>query len=337
MSDKRKVRWGVIGTTSHVARLSAIPAMLRSEHAELVAVASRDAAHAQEVAASVDTGCTAYANYDALIADDRIEAVYIPLPNSLHIGWAIEAMNNGKNVLCEQPLSVTAAEAEEMRETAENNGVLISESFSYWYHPLQREVAHAVQSGAIGTIKLVRVSVSFLQSEWNDYRRSRTLGGGALLDCGTHAVHIARQIWGSEPLAASASAVMDSAMGIDTTTAALLEFANGETTLMDCSFTLYSRSTYEIVGSEGSICVPKFILGAEEAGAWTLTHPDETWESHSVAPTDTYEIEIDAFSRKLLGEDAAILPIENSLANARVVDAIAQSARTGLRIQIGAS
>ncbi|BDI33872.1 deoxyfructose oxidoreductase [Capsulimonas corticalis] len=335
MSDKRKVRWGVIGTTSRVARESAIPALMRSEHAELVAVASRDAGHAAEVAAGVGPDCKAYANYDALIADDRIDAIYIPLPNSLHVGWAVEAMNHGKNVLCEQPLTVTGAEAEEMRETAQDNGVLISESFSYWYHPLQREVAKAVQSGAIGAIKLVRVSVSFLQSEWNDYRRSRTLGGGALLDCGAHGVHIARQVWGSEPLAASASAVVDPNLGIDTTTTALLEFAGGATTLLDSSFTLYSRSTYEIVGSEGAICVPKFLLGAEETCVWTLTRPDETWETHSVAATDTYEIEIDCFSRKLLGEDTPILPIENSLANARVVDAIAQSARTGLRIKIG--
>ena len=129
-----------------------IPAILSSEYAELTAVASRSRDSAQEIAAQAGPDVPAYGDYDSLIADPNVDAIYLPLPNNLHLGWAVEAMNNGKHVLCEKPLALNAVQAEEMVETAEDNGVILSEAFMYRYHPLQQEVARLVRGGELGDV-----------------------------------------------------------------------------------------------------------------------------------------------------------------------------------------
>ena len=163
MTETRKIRWGVIGATAQIAQKGVIPAILGSPYAELTAVASRNRDSAKEIGAAAGSDVVAYSDYDSLIADDNVDVVYLPLPNSLHLGWAVEAMNNGKHVLCEKPLALNAIEAEEMLETAENNGVVLSEAFMYRYHPLQQEVNTLVREGGLGAVHLVRASYSFVQ------------------------------------------------------------------------------------------------------------------------------------------------------------------------------
>ncbi|MDQ2799773.1 MAG: Gfo/Idh/MocA family oxidoreductase, partial [Armatimonadota bacterium] len=174
--ETRKVRWGVIGATARIAHNALIPAILSSEHAELAAVASRRLDSAQEIAANAGPEVAAYGDYDSLIADGNVDVIYLPLPNNLHLGWAVEAMNNGKHVLCEKPLALNADQAQEMVETAEANGVILSEAFMYRYHPLQQEVASLVRGGALGDIQLVRASFSFVQTNEDDYRRDPGMG-----------------------------------------------------------------------------------------------------------------------------------------------------------------
>ena len=158
MAVNEKVRWGVVGATAQIAQRGVIPAILDSPHAELTAVASRSRDSAKEIAAAYGPDVAAYGDYDSLIADDNVDVVYLPLPNSLHLGWAVEAMNNGKHVLCEKPLALNANQAEEMLETADANGVVLSEAFMYRYHPLQQEIFEMVQGGGLGTVQLVRAS-----------------------------------------------------------------------------------------------------------------------------------------------------------------------------------
>ena len=339
MAETRKVRWGVIGATARIANSAVIPAILGCEYAELTAVASRNRDSAREVAEKAGPEVTAYGDYDSLIADHRVDVVYLPLPNNLHLGWAVEAMNNGKHVLCEKPLALNAVQAEEMLETAEDNGVVLSEAFMYRYHPLQQEIAGLISSGSLGTVSLVRASYSFVQTDLDDYRRDPGMGGGALFDVGSYCLNIARMAFGREPTAVTAKSLYDPQTGIDTTTTALLEFDSGGMALIDCSFSLSFRATYEIVGSRASVRVPRFLLGGiraggiPEAGEYCLSRGGKD-ENHHSPSANMYASEVEAMSRRILGEDVFLLSAEDGLNNMRALDAVAASARTGQKIML---
>ena len=339
MAETRKVRWGVLGATARIAHSAVIPAILGCPDAELAAVASRSRDSAQEVAKLAGPDVAAYGDYDSLIADDRVDVVYIPLPNHLHLGWAVEAMNNGKHVLCEKPLALNATQAQEMAETAEDNGVILSEAFMYRYHPQQQEVAALVRGGALGEISLVRASYSFVQTDLDDYRRDPGMGGGALFDVGCYCIHVARRAFAQEPVRVTAKSQYDPQTGIDTTTLALMEFEGGGMAMIDCSFSLSFRATYEVVGSEGSISVPRFLLGGiraggqPEAGDYVVSRHGQA-ESRQSAAGNMYRSEVEAFSQRVQGKDVFLLTAEDAVRNMRALDAVAASARTGQKVSV---
>jgi len=332
MSEPRKVRWGVIGATARVARDSTIPAILAAGHAELVAVASRNLANAQEVAGDC-ADCRAYGNYDALLADCDVDVVYIPLPNSLHVGWAIEAMNNGKHVLCEQPIAMTAAEALEMLETSQENGVILSEAMMFYYHTLRRTLHDIIERGDIGDVTHVKATVSFVENDPADYHRDPRRGGGALLDAGSHAVHAARKSFRAEPTAVTAKSTIDEDAGIDTSTLATLEFPGG-TAEIDCSFSSTSQSRLEITGTKGSIVVPQMFLPAGAPVFMTVTKDGGSPEEITADRCDMFCEEVEAFSRTVLGEECGLLGPEDAVANMVVLDAIASAARSGRHVTL---
>jgi len=335
MTDQ--VRWGVLGATARIAGSAVIPAIMASEHAHLAAVASRNLDSAQEVAAaSGSPDVRAYGDYDSLIADPSVDVIYIPLPNNLHLEWAVEALNNGKHVLCEKPLAMNADEAAEMVETARANGVLLSEAFMYRYQPLMAEVFGRVRAGEIGKVSLVRASFSFIQNSTEDYRRDPSMGGGALLDVGCYCVHVARQAFGTEPLFATGTSMMDSETHVDMTTTAQMEFGESGMALVDCSFAMEFRASYEIVGDQGSFAVAKF-FGTDRAEdvRYTLTKGGAPPEIKAVPPANMYQEEVDALSRRVRGEEVFLLPAEDGYHNMRALDAIAASARQGGKVSVG--
>jgi xylose dehydrogenase (NAD/NADP) len=337
MTETRKIRWGVVGATAQIAQKGVIPAILGCPNAELTAVASRSRDSAKEIAAAAGPNVAAYGDYDSLIADCDVDVVYLPLPNSLHLGWAVEAMNNGKHVLCEKPLALNAVEAEEMLETAEANGVVLAEAFMYRYHPLQQEVDALVRGGSLGAVHLVRASYSFVQTDLADYRRDPGMGGGVLFDIGCYCINIARMAFGTEPTAATAKSLYDPETGIDTTTTALLEFGNTGMALIDCSFSLSFRASYEIVGSAASVSVPRFLLGGlraggrPEAGDYRLSRGGDT-ENFVSAAGNMYAGEVEAMTARLLGNEGFLLSAADSLRNMNALDAVAASARSGQKV-----
>lgn len=334
MADK--VRWGVIGATARVATQAVIPAICESDTAELVAVASRSLQSARDVAGECgQTGVTAYGDYDSLLADGRVEVVYIPLPNNLHVGWAVEAMNNGKHVLCEKPLTLSAAEAREMAECAEGNGVLLSEAFMYWYHPLQQDVWARLKAGEIGTVSSVHADFSFVQNAPEDYRRDPSMGGGALLDVGCYGVHIARQAFGREPIKASASWVVDPDTKVDTSAKATLDFGGAGRAEIACAFGDTFRASYKIVGTAGTIAVSKFFgSGRPAEGEYVVTRVNGSAETHTAPPGNLYVGEVDALSRRVRGEDVALLSPADAVGSMAALDAIALACRAGQPIDI---
>jgi D-xylose 1-dehydrogenase (NADP+, D-xylono-1,5-lactone-forming) len=257
-----KVKWGVLGCASF-ARRRAIPAMLQAPTVEVVAIASRDPARAEEFRAQFGIP-KAYGSYEGLLAEPGLEAVYIPLPNSLHGEWMIRAAERGIHSLTEKPFSTDAAEALRVAEAAERHRVHIMEGFMWRFHGQHRRAREAVRSGVIGAVRLVRSAFTFRLERKPNVRFSRTLAGGSLWDVGCYPVSSARFYFEDEPARVYACGEFDPETGVDMRCSGLLEFRQGRA-VFDCGFDLPRRCDLEIVGESGTISIPKPWLPDPEA------------------------------------------------------------------------
>ena len=251
--NTRVVRWGVLGT-ANIARL-VIPAIQQSHNGRVVATASRDLARAKTFAAELSVP-RAVASYDELLNDPEIDAVYIPLPNSLHKPWTIRAAQQGKHVLCEKPLALTASECDEMIEACDAARIILMEAFMYRFHPQIHKVRGLIAQGSIGKVRLIRAAFSYILADPGDIRRVKELGGGALMDVGCYCVNMARLMIGTEPAEVQAMADFGTGSAVDETFVGLMRFPGGELALFDCSFGYPFRQFVEIVGTEGVIEMP---------------------------------------------------------------------------------
>jgi len=251
-----KIRWGVLGC-ARIAERALIPALREAPGAELLGIAARDAGRAREWAERHGIP-RAYRDYEALVADPDIDAVYIPLPNHLHAPWTMRAAAAGKHVLCEKPLALDEREAARMFRAAERAGVLLLEAFMYRFHPLFETALALAARGEIGDPRAVRSRFTFrISSGLEDYRWHPEMGGGALYDIGCYPINAARTLFAGEPLSLVARARFDAATGIDIGASLLLEFPGGRQALLDCAFDTAFQSELEIAGTEGRIFVPR--------------------------------------------------------------------------------
>ncbi|MDQ3930063.1 MAG: Gfo/Idh/MocA family oxidoreductase [Chloroflexota bacterium] len=330
-----KVRWGVLGT-ARIAN-TVIPGLLKASNSELVAVASRDAEKAREWAQA--RGLQHYfTSYDGMLASDVIDAVYIPLPNALHVEWSIRAAEHGKHVLCEKPISTRAADVEQLITTQRRTGVKVMEAFMYRFHTQTERVRQLLAAGAIGEIKIVRATFDFLLSRTNDVRLSKELGGGALLDVGCYCVNVSTLVVGTIPRAVTASAVF-SPDGVDTSLVGTLEFANGVLGVIDCSFQVGTsmQQKLEVSGTGGRVKVAEpFRMGDEDTTIIVDKADKEgTVEHVSVPGGNEYQFMVEHFADAVLNDTPLSYTLEDSLANMRVLDALIESARTGQRVTLG--
>lgn len=262
MKDQ-KVRWGVLGCAS-IALGKVIPAIQSSTNGEVIAISSRQLEKAREHAQALDIA-RAYGSYEELLAGPDVEAVYIPLPNSHHCAWTLKAAQARKHILCEKPAATTPEECEQMIEAYLANRVLFMEGFMYRFHPQHQRVKEIIESGAIGTVKLMRASFSFPMVERHSkIRLSKALGGGALMDVGSYCINACRCILGAEPTIVFASAEMSHDGQVDSSLIATLDFPEGVKCLIDCGFTMTRRHAYEVVGTEGKIDVPAAFVPFED-------------------------------------------------------------------------
>lgn len=331
-----KVRWGVLGT----ARIAdtVIPGLLKASNSRLVAVASRDAAKAREWAQA--RGLEHYfGSYDAMLASDLIDAVYIPLPNALHVEWSIRAAEHGKHVLCEKPIATRAPDVEELIAAQQRSGVKVMEAFMYRFHPQTERIRQLITGGAIGETRIVRAAFDFLLSRPNDVRLSKELGGGALLDVGCYCVNVASIVAGMPPGAVTASAVW-SEEGVDTSLVGTLEFPNGVLGVIDCSFQVGTsmQQKLEVSGTGGLIRVAQPFRMSEEDTTIIVDKADKagTVEQVQVPGGQEYQFMVEHFADAVLNDTALSYTLEDSLANMRVLDALIESARTGRRADVAA-
>lgn len=325
------VSWGVLGT-ANIALKKVIPAMERSEMSRVDAVASRSLGKASEWAARLGID-SAYGSYEELLADTRIEAIYIPLPNHLHKEWTVAAARAGKHVLCEKPLALTGRDARSMVEACEDAGVLLMEAFMYRLHPMWAKVIELTERGAIGDMRSVQTVFSYFNDDPNNIRNMPQVGGGALYDIGCYAVNTARMLFGSEPTGVNGFVRKDPNLGTDILTSAVLEFAGGHSIFV-CSTQMERDQRVVVHGTRGRIVVeipynippdrPTRVL--EFAGGDSPAEPNVT--IHEIPAADPYMVQADVFSRAVRSGTRPPLPPSDAVANLEVIEQILASTTT---------
>ena len=318
-----RLRWGIL-STARIGVRRVIPAIQRSQTGVVSAVASREANRAAEVASRFGIP-RAHGTYEGLLADPEIDAIYNPLPNSLHAEWSIRAAEAGKHVLCEKPLARDAAEARRIVEACARAGVLLQEAFMYRFHPQIERLQQLVRDGTVGRLWLVRSGFSFTVGSENDIRLRPELGGGSLLDVGCYCVNISRLLLG-EPLQADATAAYE--RGVDVRLAGMLTFSGGTAVLLACGLRAPEQQFCEVVGEEGVITLPRpFLPGEDPAVIFVRRKAQE--ERIEIPGTDQYARMIDHFGESLRTGTPPRFSPEDAVANMRVIDLLRAAAQAG--------
>jgi D-xylose 1-dehydrogenase (NADP+, D-xylono-1,5-lactone-forming) len=315
------VNWGILSTADINQKL--IPGAHESPKVKLLAVASRDKKRAEEYARSWEIE-RAYGSYDELLADPEIEVVYIPLPNTMHVEWSINALEAGKHVLCEKPMSRNAADVERAFETAERTGRILSEAFMYRHNPQTRRLKQLVDDGAIGELRLIRAAFSYGLYDAENIRLRTDVEGGALMDVGCYCVSGSRLL-GGEPQRVYGEARIGET-GTDWVFTGTLRFPGDVLATFDCGTALVERDELEAIGSEGSL----FLDDPWHCNVPTIElRKDGDVDRIEVARQDSYRLEVENVSDAIRGEAELLLGREDAVAQARVLEALHQSATSG--------
>ena len=331
MNRPSQLRWGVLGV-ARIATKKVIPAMQRGTWSAVQAIASRDAAKAHDAAGELGIA-KAYGSYEALIADPDIDAVYIPLPNHMHVECTTRAAEAGKHVLCEKPIGLTAADAERLIEVRDRTGVLIQEAFMVRTHPQWLGARDIARSGRIGVVRSITGYFSFFNDDPANIRNIKAYGGGGILDIGCYLVNAARMIFEGEPHRVCALVEETPGTGVDWMASMILDF-DGRHAIGTCSTQLAHGQRIIIAGTGGRIEIeipfnappdrPCRIF-VEDAPAGAV--PDRHTVEFEIC--DQYTIQGDLFSRAVLEHGDAPYPLEDSVKNLRVIDALFRSGRAG--------
>jgi predicted dehydrogenase len=327
----RKVSWGVLGVAK-IGVEKVIPAMQLGALTRVDAIASRDIEKARSAAGKLGIA-KAYGSYEELLADPAIEAIYNPLPNELHVPWTLRALSAGKHVLCEKPIGLNAGEAQALLATRASSGKLVAEAFMVRFHPQWRRAHELAHSGAIGELRAIQTFFSYHLLDPANIR-NKPPGGGALYDIGCYAILTARYIFGAEPIRVMSSIDRDPVMGTDRLISALAEFPGGRQLTFTCATQTSAHQSVTIGGDRGriEIAIP-FNAPPDRPTHITIDTGEDLFGGgarvEEFATCDQYTLQGDAFSRAALGEGALEFPIEDAIANMRVIDAIFRSGQSG--------
>lgn len=327
-ADLTPVRWGIIGC-SRVAQHRWIPA-IKEAGGQIVAIASRTRSYARKWARDFDLG-KAYGDYDALLADAKVDAVYIGLPNNFHHPWTILTLNAGKHVLCDKPLGMHLGEVEQMVQVAEQRERLLFEPYIYQYHDLYEKIDTWIEQGKIGQLKKFHITFAFYLNQPGNIRFKPELGGGVLKDLGCYCVHMMRKLAGQCPRSVRAYQVPHSS-GVDLTTVANLYFPDDLVGLFDCSFGYQADQKLQIAGVQGHIDCDNPISSEDEVRL-TLTTPDDN-QNIQFPYVNRYLRCVQNFHGMLAQGWSEPSPARDSIANTKVMDAIAEAAKTGREISL---
>ena len=313
-----KARFGAIGC-GNITRKAFLPALHATSCAELVAVASRSRDKAREFASQFD--CEAVVGYEALLARDDINVVYIATPIALHAKWAVAAAQTGKHVLCEKALATSVEETLHILDACEKHNVAVFEGFMYQFHPQHATVRRVIDEGRIGEPVLFQAWFGFPPLHDDDIRYRPDLGGGALLDAGSYTVHSARRFFGREPVHVHAS-LDNGDHQVDIHGSALLDFGSGQTAQIAFGFDNVYRNSYMVWGTKGVLTLSRaFSVPPTFVPAMVLQQQDYR-EERSLEPYDQFVGEIEAFCMGLDDENMRLVWLEDAMRQSRVLESI---------------
>lgn len=326
--EKKTVRWGVLGC-SGIGKSRTIPGLLACENAELYAIAGRNE-EKLKVYAEPFAPKKLYTDYQALLDDENVDAVYLPLPNGIHMEWVKKAAVAGKHILCEKPMALTEKQVREMFAAAKEHGVLLEEAYAYRHAQLVQKVKEIVDSGAIGRIRYLESKHSTFDTNRSGIRYQKGNGGGAVYDVTCYNVSLASYLFGKDPEDMSVYCGFDKETGVDVSDAVMLRYEEGVTAMLYAGLDAYRRGCYSILGETGRIdvdhkfnssgvCHIRVSTGARPQGA---EYVDETTTEYTIWVDDNYKKEIELFSDAVLNGSALTVSEEESLRTARVCDAI---------------
>ena len=322
-----KVRWGVLGVAK-IATLKVIPAMQKCRYGEVVGIASRSLDRAQQAARELGLA-KAYGSYEELLADPEIDAVYVPLPNHLHVPWSIKSLEAGKHVLCEKPIGLSSLEAEQLVAAGRRHPRLkLMEAFMYRHHPQWAAARRLVGEGRLGPLRTVQCFFSYFNRNPADVRNRADIGGGGLMDIGCYPISLSRFLFGREPRRVFAQVEYDPDFRTDRLASAIMDFGDGSATFT-CGTQLAPYQRVQIFGTEGRIEIEiPFNAPPDRPCRMWLAGASGT-EEIVLEICDQYTIQGDLFAAAVLGDLPVPTPIEDAVANMKVIEAAVRSGENG--------
>ena len=322
-----RLRMGVLGCSSHYFKRVAVP-LRESTIVEAYAIASRDAAKAAAKASAWGFPVS-YGSYEALLADPKVDFIYNPLPNHLHLEWIKKAADAGKPMLCEKPLGLDADEASEAVTYCQTKGVPLMEAFMYRFHPQWRRARELVEAGELGTVMTTHGMFAYNNKDPKNIRNIAAFGGGALLDIGCYAVSSARFLMGGEPERVICSMLRDEAFKTDILVSGILDFGGGRRSTFTVGTQLFPMQKVDAYGTGGSLTVEiPFNMHADVPGRVQVA-TDVSRRVVETGPSDQYLLMFDAFARAVAEKHAVPTAVSDAVANMAVLDALAASAGSG--------
>lgn len=327
-----KIRWGVL-STSNFALTKVIPALLKGSHLEVAAIASRDLNKAQ--AAAKRFGITkAYGSYEELLADPGVDVIYNPMPNHLHVPWSIKALEAGKHVLCEKPIGLNAAEAQQLLDVSKKYPKQkVMEGFMYRHHPQWHRAKQLVEDGEIGELRTIQSFFSYFNADPKNIRNQADIGGGGLMDIGCYNISLSRYIFGEEPRRALGILEFDPNFKTDRIASGILDFGRGTSTFT-CSTQLASYQRVNILGAEGRIEIEIPFNAPPDRPCKMWHQTKDRIEEIEFEICDQYTIEGDLFSLAVINDTPVPTPLEDAVANMKAIEAVFESGRSERWVEI---
>ncbi len=319
-----KVRWGIL-STARIGTEKVIPAMQQGEFTEVTAISSRNLDSAQAAAAQLGIP-KSYQSYDALLADPDVDAIYNPLPNPFHVPWSIKALEAGKHVLCEKPISMDIAEGEHLlAESMKYPHLKIMEAFMYRHHPQWQRARQIVVEGGVGELRTIQSFFSYFNDDPANIRNIPAMGGGGLMDIGCYNISLSRFLFGSEPVRVQAHIELDPQFGTDRLASGILEFANGTSTFT-CATQLAPYQRVHIFGTQGRVEIEIPFNAPPDRPCRIWHQRGSEVEEITFEICDQYTIQGDLFSRAVLDDTPVPTPLEDAVDNMRVIEALLSAA-----------
>lgn len=319
-----RVRWGILGT-ARIGTEKVIPAMQSSRYGEVAGIASRSLGRAESAARRLGIP-KYYGSYGELLTDNDVDAVYIPLPNHLHVEWTIRAMMAGKHVLCEKPIALNFEEARLLLQQKKLFPDLkVMEAFMYRHHPQWTMARGIVRDGGIGELRTIQSFFSYFNNDPGNIRNIREIGGGGLMDIGCYSVSLSRILFDQEPLRVIGLVDRDPAFQTDRMFCGIMEFAAGTSTFT-CSTQLQPFQRVVIVGSQGVVEIDTPFNPLPDRECMIRLMKKNGVELVSIPPRNQYAEQCDAFSRAILDGNAPPFTLEDAAANMRWIELLMDSA-----------